>query len=170
MFHGSSMSDRKSIPETLLSYDPITGIFLWNSSRGRVKKGDIAGCIKKDGYVYIGLKKKRLLAHRLAFKIMLGYFPEQVDHENHIKSDNRWKNLRAVNNQENQKNRSKSKNNTSGVTGVVWRKKVKRWVARIKVDKKEIHLGYFNKFHEAVNARKLAEVEYKFHKNHGKDK
>ena len=51
-------------------------------------------------------------------------------------------------------------NNTSGVTGVNWDKRYNKWEARIKKDYKQIHLGYFNDFEDAVKARKDAEKKY----------
>uniref|UniRef100_A0AB39C382 HNH endonuclease n=1 Tax=Salmonella phage vB_SE126_1P TaxID=3236703 RepID=A0AB39C382_9VIRU len=41
------------------------------------------------------------------------------------------------------------------------------WVAKIKVDRRKIHLGQFDNFDEAVAARKDAEAAYGFHENHG---
>lgn len=50
--------------------------------------------------------------------------------------------------------------NTSGVTGVGWVKSKQQWRARITVEYKEIHLGYFDKFEDAAKARKDAEEKY----------
>lgn len=58
-------------------------------------------------------------------------------------------------------NQRKRKTNTSGKTGVVWNKKIKKWTAFImKPDNKgKKHLGCFEDFDDAVNAREQAEVE-----------
>ena len=45
------------------------------------------------------------------------------------------------------------KNNTSGYVGVSWHKGNNKWVAKIKVIKVGINLGYFNSKEEAVQAR-----------------
>lgn len=37
-----------------------------------------------------------------------------------------------------------TKANTSGYRGISWHTKSKRWISRIMVDRKSIHLGYFN--------------------------
>ena len=51
--------------------------------------------------------------------------------------------------------------NTSGVTGVCFDKRINKWYAQIKVkNKKRITLGYFTNFEEAVVARKEAEQKY----------
>lgn len=51
-------------------------------------------------------------------------------------------------------------NNTSGVTGVSKNANKKRWRAYITINKKRIHLGTFDLFEDAVNARKEAEEKY----------
>lgn len=57
-------------------------------------------------------------------------------------------------------NKRKLKNNKSGKTGVRWATKSNKWQARIGVDGKDISLGYFESFEEAVAAREAAELEY----------
>ena len=103
-------------------------------------------------------KYTRLHHHLLDVKQIDKY----VDHINHDTLDNRRSNLNVVTNAENQQNRRLGKDNTSGHTGVSWRKDKKQWQARISVDKKEKHLGYFDDKEQAIDARKTAEKEY-FH-------
>lgn len=50
--------------------------------------------------------------------------------------------------------------NTSGVTGVNFDTTSNKWRARIAVDKKQIGLGLFTEFEEAVKARLNAEIKY----------
>lgn len=56
--------------------------------------------------------------------------------------------------------RKPGKNNTSGVKGVRFNKHIGKWQAVINFQGKRIFLGYFNRFDDAVKARKLAEEEY----------
>ena len=153
-----------------LHYDPLTGIFTWIKRNSNcIKIGDIAGCIDVYGYLLIGIKGKLYRAHRLAFLYMDGKFPtEQSDHINHVRSDNRWVNIRYVTQKENGKNQKKGKNNKSGVTGVHWDKSKNKWCAGIKIDHKYKHLGYHSNWFEAVCIRKSADHKYGFHENHGK--
>ena len=51
-------------------------------------------------------------------------------------------------------------NNTSGVTGVTWRKRNNKWVAYIRVNTKKIHIGYYVNLEDAIKARKDAELKY----------
>lgn len=51
-------------------------------------------------------------------------------------------------------------NNTSGVKGVSWHRRIKKWVARIGFQGKYIHLGYFIDIEDAKLTRKRAEERY----------
>lgn len=85
---------------------------------------------------------------------------EEVDHIKHIKNDNRKSELRIVNKSNNQKNQDVRKNNTSGVTGVTYKKDKGLWVARITVNGKRINLGSSIDYDKAVKLRKDAEEKY----------
>lgn len=84
-----------------------------------------------------------------------------VDHINGDKLDNRRENLRIVTPQRNQVNRKqRNRNNTSGVRGVRRHGQCDRWVAQITVNRKNIYLGLFGRFEDAVEARRAAELEH----------
>lgn len=82
------------------------------------------------------------------------------DHINHKEYDNRKENLRIVNNQQNCCNQLIRKNNTSGVTGVGYRKDIEKWYACITFKYKKYHLGYFILKEDAINTRKEAELKF----------
>lgn len=113
--------------------------------------------INKDGYIvaYIDKDNPVCLLHRLIIKT-----DKQVDHINHNKSDNRKYNLREATVTQNSMNKELLSQNTSGVTGVDWVQHINKWRARIKANGKEIHLGVFELFEDAVRARKEAEDKY----------
>jgi len=152
----------------LLDYDEESGVFTWLLRRGGIKAGSIAGHKHKHGYVEIKIDGNIYQAHRIAWLLTYGDECEFIDHINHNRADNRLVNLRSVSRSDNARNKSKYNSNTSGVTGVVWNATKKRWIAQIGIDGEVIHLGTFTKHHLAVDARKLAEVAYGFHENHGK--
>lgn len=129
----------------VLEYEPSTGIFKWRVDRIRVRPGDIAGKRKKGGYVEICIDGKGYQAHRLAYLYMTGEHPVFfVDHINLDRYDNRWINLRAATNSQNQMNTPKKSNNTSGFKGVSWHRSEKRWRADIRIDGQKVFLGYFD--------------------------
>ena len=84
----------------------------------------------------------------------------EVDHINHIRTDNRKCNLRVVDRSLNQRNLPLSKRNTSGVVGVWFNKDANKWVAEIRLNYKKISLGYFINKEDAIKARKEAEEKY----------
>ena len=152
----------------LFHYDQHTGIFTELTKRKNKNIGDILGTLSKQGYLVGVIHKKQYKLHRLAYLYMTGVMPDKVDHKNHIISDNRWSNLRNASSFDNMQNTKMSVRNTSGCVGVYWNKINFKWETRIDVNKKRIFLGSFELYHEAVNARKNAEVLYGFHENHGK--
>jgi hypothetical protein len=156
---------------SLLDYNKETGVFTWNKIAGNRldRVGKIAGTKHPLGYRQILIGKKLYQEHLLAWFVTYGEFPnEYIDHINHTRDDNRIENLRVVTRTENHKNKSIYKTSTTNVHGVNWYKQTNRWKAVIVVDSKKIHLGYFTDFSEAVEARKQAEIKYKFHENHGR--
>ena len=144
-------------------------MFTWrNCTSNNITKSDHAGGVNSLGYVQIGLLGVRYLAHRLAFLYMTGSFPlSQVDHINHDRSDNRWKNLRGVTQGENKKNTKRYVTNKTGIHGVSWKKAREKWFSRIHADGQEVHVGCFDSFLDACCARKSAELKYGYHENHG---
>lgn len=153
----------------LFTYDSITGVFTWNVNRGNnPTKGKEAGHLRKDGYLSVNINKKQYFLHRLAWLYEYGFMPSKnIDHINHNRSDNRISNLNSVTTLENNKNQSIPSNNRSGVIGVSYYKKLDKWLARIGSCKTYKHLGYFDRFEDAVKARKEAENKQGFHINHG---
>lgn len=85
---------------------------------------------------------------------------EYIDHQNGCSLDCRRKNLRKCSNKENSRNDRLHCNNSSGYSGVSWHKMSGKWRARITVDRKEIYLGLYDNYEDAVNARKIAEEKY----------
>lgn len=148
-------------------YNPDTGELRWKKRMSfRIKIGDIAGCKDSRGYISVRINKKLYRAHRVIWKMVHGYDPEEIDHINHDPSDNRISNLRSVSRGENMKNVSIRHNNESGCTGV-WFYPPSKWKAQISIDNKIINLGLFKDKNDAIDARKAAEIKYGFHKNHG---
>lgn len=153
----------------MFDYDPETGLLVrLVRTSNCVHVGEVAGCLN-NGYFRVSVNGKRYLLHRLAWFIHYGAWPkDQLDHINRNRTDNRIANLREVDYLENNKNKSMPTRNTSGVVGVCWHRQAQKWQASIMVNQKQIHLGVFDTFEEAVAARKAAEVLYGFSPTYGK--
>lgn len=114
----------------------------------------------KDGYLYTHANdNKHILMHRLIMGVLDN--PELiVDHIKHNTLDNRKKSLRVVTKAQNCRNSKLHSNNTSGVTGVSYRKDTNKWTVRIVVDGKKINLGCYENLEDAKKARLIAEDKY----------
>ena len=88
--------------------------------------------------------------HQVLFSTRKGM---ELDHINLDTLDNRRCNVRFCTHQQNQINQPLQKNNTSGVSGVSYYPPRKKYRARIKISQLDIHLGYYDTFQEAVQAR-----------------
>jgi len=163
--------EEKKLIRKHLAYDAKTGIITWikkTSNQSRVKVGDEAGYLNTGhGYRSIKFKDRQYQGHRLAFVLMYEKIPEEVDHINHNKTDNRWANLRPATHKINGQNQSMKVNNKSGFTGVCWDKTKSKWVSNITVKGKQKNLGVFDDLQDAINCRKEANIKYGYHKNHG---
>lgn len=142
-----------------LYYDKKTGVF----SKDGIKQGSKS----EHGYIRIYINGKIYLAHRIAWLYVYGVMPEQIDHINHNRADNRIKNLRNIAYAENSKNKTLSKNNKTGVSGIYFDKKRESFKVQIKSNGKNIFFGRYKDFEKAVSVRNSAYKELGFHPNHG---
>jgi hypothetical protein len=136
-----------------LHYDPDTGVFTWlNPNKYRPEyKGRGAGSLHTLGYIHIYVDGKAYKAHRLAWFYVHGEWPLQdIDHMNGDRADNRIANLRDVSRSSNAENRHHAREGHAlGLLGVVWRKRNKKYEARIHVGGKYLYLGLFHTKEEA---------------------
>lgn len=167
--------------KTLITYDPFTGEFRWlprlghsHSIRPWANKiwnkrfaGKLAGSWRQ-GYRIICIMGVNYPAHRLAWLYIHGAFPPgEVDHISHDRSDNRLENLRVVSTAQNAKNRKLYCGNRTGTPGVRFDESRGKWIALISHSGRRHNLGRYETLHEAVAARKAAEVKFGYHANHG---
>lgn len=164
------------------SYNPVTGVLRWRerpvrhfNSEHRAKifnakfSGSEAGAIMRDNSYYrVGLIGNKYLAHRLIWMLKNNEWPDQIDHINGNGLDNRFNNLRNVDNQTNLLNKKVYSNSMSGISGVRWSKSRKKFQVYIGITGNFTHLGYFKDKFEAVCCRKSAEIKAHFHQNHSR--
>jgi len=179
------------IARDLLTYNPNTGKLFWKQRPAKYfknpKKGEKSwnsryagkealtaitrrksGQITRLGGYLLG---KNCQTHRIAWLIYYGEWPKnQIDHINQDPTDNRIENLRDVSQTENLRNQSLRTNNTSGYTGVSFIKERNKYAADIQLKGVTKWLGYYDTVEEAAAARKVADINYNFHPNHGKSR
>lgn len=138
---------------TLLRYEPSTGIFTWINKIGRrINIGDVAGSIDSRGRRIIVIFKKHYLAARLAWLYMTKDWPTtEVDHENRVCNDDKWKNLRLASRSQNTANKHYKRKTKLGLPQGV-RKRGNRYSAECMVNKIPYKLGTFDTPSEAHNA------------------
>lgn len=140
----------------LFDYDPDTGV-LCRKSTGKRGSKDGKGALQ---FTVGGRKGRLYLAHRLAWLHFYGSWPlANIDHINGNPADNRIANLREATDSQNNSNKKTQRNNRSGVAGVFWQQNVGRWRARVQWARKRTHIGFFDRFEDAVEARRKAELQ-----------
>ena len=162
------MTDRELLElaelKKTLRYEPSTGKFYWlvrNSNRQKI--GDEADPTNRNsnGYQAIHINGVSYKAHRLAWFYMQGEWPDQIDHINGVRDDNRIENLRNVSGKLNSHNqRSAHSNSSTGVLGVI-AKPSGKFAAEIRVNGKKKHIGTFESISLAQAA--YAEAKLKLH-------
>lgn len=93
--------------------------------------------------------KRTIFMHRVIMGDPTGFL---VDHKSMDTLDNRRINLRVATKAQNMSNRGPQANNKSGFKGVFWNKQKAKWNAKICVNKKHVHLGFFKSSHDAHQA------------------
>tara|TARA_B100000780_G_C20701068_1_gene278727 strand:+ start:42 stop:518 length:477 start_codon:yes stop_codon:yes gene_type:complete len=139
----------------LFKYDEVNGGVVRIDGKGRWhpkpdKKGYISYHVLEDSG-----KSREYREHRLVYLLNNPDMDQslQIDHINSIRSDNRIENLRTLTNQENQFNRPST-------LGFFWSPIKQRYVAKIKVDYKSIHLGNYDNILDARAAYLRAKKKY----------
>ena len=127
------------------------------------KVGQKVGCVGSNGYIMTKVKNRTIAVHRLVFLMQHGYLPENIDHINGNRSDNRIENLRPCTKTENAQNQKLRSSNTSGIKGVRWYKAHKTWQVSLRVSGKETHFGYY----KDIELAELVAIEAR-DKYHGK--
>lgn len=145
----------------LFTYNPSTGHFTLNMTRGGIVAGSIAGGIDTCGYRQMRFCGKKRSCHRLAWLYTHGVWPDfEIDHINGDKLDNRIANLRPATRSGNMTNMGPRKNSKTGVKGVSWDKQHLKYRAQIMAEGKKINLGRFSTIEDAAAAYASAASKY----------
>lgn len=108
------------------------------------------GWINKKGYLATEINGKYFLVHRLVWQFFNDVIPDEIDHINGNRADNRIENLRCVNRFQNMNN---LKCHRAGQNAGI-KKRYNKYAAYITINKKMKYIGLFNDEKSAVEARK----------------
>jgi hypothetical protein len=127
-------------------YEPETGLVKRN--------GEVRGSKKPDGYILLAYKKYKVYLHRFIWWLVHNEIPNEIDHINRIKDDNRLENLRNTTHQKNQFN--------TNAKGYHYNKRDKKYYSQIRIEGKPKYLGYYNTEQEArqsyLDAKKIYHI------------
>lgn len=162
--HGRILDRTIYDPNEIIEYEDYAEIIIYNKQCEEIartlidlddvdKVREYKWSMNDNGYIWNG----KIYLHRFIMNPPDGMV---IDHINHDRLDNRKENIRICTIRQNNMNKSFMSNNTSGVIGVNWNKRAKKWKSRINVNGNEIHLGYFDTKEDAIQARINAEIEY----------
>lgn len=139
------------------AYDPLTGKIFHHPPEPHRHQGRQAGTIRGDGYRDITYQMRQYKAHRIAWLLTYGAWPEKfLDHINGNRDDNRIANLRECTPAQSNGNvRVSASRNKSGFRGVSWYAPYKKWKAALAGK----HLGYFDSPEDASRVYDTAAKE-----------
>jgi len=128
------------------------------------------GCITNEGYYSSRLGKTVYSNHRIVFAIYnntIDFQDFHIDHIDNNKLNNNPENLRLATCSQNQFNRGKTKNNTSGYKNIYFHKRDKKYSCQIRINNKDIRLGTFETLELAIETRdkKIKEIAGIFYKS-----
>jgi hypothetical protein len=125
-------------------FDYKDGNLIWKiATSPRVKVGNIAGYLGDCEYICIGVDGKQYKAHRLIYFYHNGYLPSSIDHIDGNRANNKIDNLRSATTSQNAMNQKISTKNSSGIKGVRWHKRDKKWYVQLSANSKRHSFGYY---------------------------
>jgi len=141
-------------------------MFDWDTSGKLIPKYP-SKIFQTSGYSILSLFNHTVGVHRILYALYANEplalkAPEQeIDHINHNRQDNSIQNLRKIPSYLNKRNKSLSKNNTSGHNGI------QKAGNKYRVEIASIYLGLFNSLEEAIKVRDNYTKANEYHNNHG---
>jgi len=144
----------------IFDYNPDTGELFRKLKKGLVKQKQ---SLSSNGYARVGVFSRRIHAHRIIWAWVNNELPSNldIDHINGNRSDNRIKNLRAVDRSTNLQNIKgpRKDNKSTGILGA-YKYGKNKFASRIRVRGKDVYLGTFVSAEAAHQAYMEAKRKY----------
>lgn len=134
-------------------YNKEEGKLFWKFSKGSVKKGKEAGTLVTGGYIRVLINRKSYAVHKIIWWFEYEHWPNELDHIDGNKQNNKITNLRECTRSENCIAKSVQANNSSGVRGVHFRQDIQQWVVQFRRKGFPPIGGRFSTLDEAVAFR-----------------
>jgi len=147
-------------------YNPDTGIIVWKDlprdmfseeriwlGRNARFTGKPAGGVGNGGYLRVAVDGVPIYVHRIIWKMMTGDEPpDDLDHINRDRTDNRWSNLRGTTRKQNTHNKTMHRGHKVGLKGVSFDHRNGKYYAWIWRGKRNDYLGTFSTAEAAHSA------------------
>lgn len=150
----STRLNRCSLPdrEQLCSFfEDVGDTVRWKVRRGYSAAGTMATG-KLQGYLTVTLNKRRLLVHRILYKMRTGQEPDYIDHIDGNRANNAQNNLRPATISQNGFNRPVQKNSSSGHKNVMKCSRSGKWLVRVRAENVAHYGGLFDDIEQAASA------------------
>jgi len=168
--HGKILERTMRDPNEIIIKEKIAEVVLYDRNCQEVARAiidvddiekikDYKWHLTLNGYVITKINNKTLRMQNLIMDFNSSHL-QMVDHKDRDTLNNQKDNLRYSTQSQNQQNRGKPSNNSSGFKGVYWNKKKKRWVAEIRINQKKIYLGQFKDKIKAAKKYNMGAIEY----------
>lgn len=149
-----------SIQSLNSTFEYRNGSLFWKISprQTSIPVGQKAGSMNEFGRVQVSVDGKNYLVHRLIWTMFKGGVPAgmDIDHKDLDPSNNLIDNLRLATKSQNAQNCKARKTNAAKLKGVCFYPRTQKWVSKIRIDGKQIHLGYFTSPESAHEAYQRA--------------
>jgi len=132
----------------LFFYDRVTGHLIRKIARPNAPVGSVAGALSGSGAIYVRVIGRKLhAAHRIIWAMQTGAFPPKaVDHIDGDRANNAWANLRACTQAQNMQNRRRNSGKEEPLGAY---RHGAGWQAAIRLNGRQIYIGYFHTPQEA---------------------
>lgn len=140
-------------------FEYVDGALYRKTGCTRWKVGTRAGSVNAGGYRLVYVAGTYYGEHRLIYLLHHKVLPAYVDHIDGITKNNHIENLRACTVAENQHNAKTRNDNASGVKGVCWDSRERKWRAYVMRCRKFVHVGHYHTIEEAALAVQAARAE-----------
>ena len=134
-------------------YDMVSGDFVRIARRSGPNQASDRGSVNDGGYLRIRFCGRKYYVHVLAWAHHHGEFPKHsVDHADGNPMNNSIGNLRLATHQQNCCNRGARKDNATGIKGVCWDKRLKRYRVQVRHDGRRVYQALFSDIEAAAAA------------------